>query len=100
MRSRCVSLLPRTTLHSDSEHLPMKNPLTWNGSSLYVVVNPHPCRPLAQSQLPHLKSPYPAPVPTLFFPSSRQYMQQLYTDDINKPISSSVRHSTAYQWVQ
>jgi hypothetical protein len=22
MRSRCMSLLPRTTLHSDSEHLP------------------------------------------------------------------------------
>ncbi len=48
------------------------------------------------SQLPHFKTPYKAQRPTLFSPSSRQYMQQLYTDDINKPVSSSVGHTIGY----
>jgi hypothetical protein len=34
-------------------------PLTWNGGSLYMAANPHPCRSLAQSQLPPLKTPPP-----------------------------------------
>jgi hypothetical protein len=36
-------------------YLNRKGPLTWNGSFKYVVVNPHPCWFLAQSQLPHLR---------------------------------------------
>jgi hypothetical protein len=32
-------------------------PLTWNSGSLYMAANSHPCRSLAQSQLPHLRPP-------------------------------------------
>jgi hypothetical protein len=70
---------------------------------LYLVANPYPCRPLAQSQLPHFKTRYPAPHPFSFPPSSRPYMQQLYTDDINQPVSSSVGHNmfcSWYSWVR
>ncbi len=48
-----------------------KRPLTWNGCSAYVVVNPHPCWSLAQCQLPHFKIP---PAPTLV-PSSPSFCQ-------------------------
>ncbi len=43
MRSRCMSLLPRTTLHSDSEQLSLLNPLTTTRNYSYT----HFCRFLA-----------------------------------------------------
>jgi hypothetical protein len=44
-----------------------KRPITWNGGFFHVVANPHPCWPLAQSQLPRFKSP-PQPNTHPFFP--------------------------------
>ncbi len=59
------------------DDLNKKSPLTWNGSSLYVVAKPHSCWSLAQSQQPPYKIP-PAPTPVLSSPSTRQY-KQYYT---------------------
>ncbi len=67
------------------EFLTDYNSLTWNGGSLYLVANPHPCWPHAQSELPILgpffslrHPPFPA-----FSPSSPQYMQYCASDDID-----------------
>jgi hypothetical protein len=71
----------------------IKKSLTWNVSSLHMVVNLHPCWSFAQSQLPHFKIP-PLPLPPLTYPlpSSHQHSIYLHKDDIDKPNSSSVRH--------
>jgi hypothetical protein len=68
-----------------------ENPLLGIAALLYVVVNPHPCQSLAQSQLPHFKT---LPLNTHpRFPSSGQYSDTVETDDINMSESSSVRHN-------
>ncbi len=68
-----------------------ENSVTWNVGSLSMVVNPHSCWSLAQSQLPHLKPP-PLHSP-LLWPPSRQQNIYLHQDDINTPASFYVGQS-------
>ncbi len=50
--------------------------------------------PLLKANCPILRTPSPSVSPSLRMPSSRQHNIYLYTDDINTPNSSCVRHCT------
>jgi hypothetical protein len=72
----------------------INNPLTWNGGSLIVAANLHPCWPRAQSQLPHF-----CLLPSSHCPSFSLLPTNLCncynTDGINMPESSSLGHVKA-----
>ncbi len=73
-----------------------EKPLTWNGFSSYLIVNPHPCWSLAQSKLPHFKIPPAQHLPPFppFPPLPAKTGNTIHTDDINMPGYSSNGHNS------
>ncbi len=67
-----------------------ENPLTRNVGSLSMVVNPHPWRSLAQSQLPYFETPSPLTPPSpCLLPANKTF---LYTKTTLTLPSSCIRH--------
>ncbi len=67
-----------------------ENPLLGIAGPRTWFANPHPCWSLAQSQLPHSRTCMLITHP--YSPFSRKDSITIYTEDINMPESSSVRH--------